>query len=308
MRRLLIMATMLPLVSMAQVFSSVSIEKLQGSVPGDVRMAGISKDGRYAFTTSMSNKGLQRVSLDGSGIETITTLDGAGYKPVISPDGKTVVHCADMFDEHHLRHTSVHLSLPDGSAKELQAPVRNLRAFSLLADEAMVATTDGTARHKIKSIGREALSHAVSVTTSDLRIQLTRNGETQTLTPNGDDEDTNYIWASLSPSGDRILYYVSDEGAYVCNLEGEDVQFIASDCLAPQWYDDQTIVGMDTTDDGKLITSSTIVAYGLDGSRQQLTEPSSMLMYPFCSAKAGSIVCTAANGEMYVLKVLKTEE
>ena len=124
-------------------------------------------------------------------------------------------------------------------------------------------------------------------------------------TPNGDDEDTRYIWASISPDGTRILYHVSSEGTYVCDLEGENVQFVAFDCLAPQWYDDNTIVGMKTRDDDLTIASSAIVAYTLDGARQQLTSDNDVLLYPFCSSQARRIVCARGNGEMVVLNVSK---
>ena len=48
MRKLWIVAALLPQLAMAQVFTSVKMEKVSGSEPGDVRTAGISRDGRFA--------------------------------------------------------------------------------------------------------------------------------------------------------------------------------------------------------------------------------------------------------------------
>lgn len=303
---------MTPVVAGAQVFRNVSVEKLSGSEPGDVRMAGISSDGQYAFVTSQTSQGLQRVSLKDGSRKLITKDSGAGIQPVISEDGRMVLFTSDHFDENHLRHTSVSVKdLASDSETQLIQPVRDLRSYRFAGSQAVVESADDVVRRKVRSlpqtIGQDEkeAEQSISVSNTGLRLQLTVGGKTTVLTPNGDDEDTNYIWASLSPDRKRILYYVSDEGAYVCNLQGEDVQYIGVDCLAPQWYDDNTIIGMKNTDDGHFILTSVIEAYTLDGARQQLTEPSQMLMYPYCSAATHRIVCTAANGEIFTINTEK---
>ena len=62
---------------------------------------------------------------------------------------------------------------------------------------------------------------------------------------------------------------------------------------------------MKTRDDDLTIASSAIVAYTLDGARQQLTSDNDVLLYPFCSSQARRIVCARGNGEMVVLNVSK---
>ena len=131
---------------------------------------------------------------------------------------------------------------------------------------------------------------------------VTIDGVTKNLSPNGNDEETSYIWPSLSPDGKRILYYVCGVGAYVCNLEGKEVKFIAHDCRAPQWYDNETIIGMNDRDDGKMLLSSSIMAYTLNGKVQELTDSTKRLMYPQCCARQNIIVCSAASGEIFILR------
>lgn len=285
-RRLCLLAAMLPLMATAQVFSTIDCRKIDLPQSEDVRVAAVSADGRYAFLTSMSNTGLQRISLDDSKkVITISKALGAGIDPVVSPDGQQVLHSADHFDEQHLRQTSLRLvDVDKDSGAEVMPAQRRIKA---------------TPQHAELSQGRPVVQSV------DLKIQLTVDGTTTILTPNGDGEDVSYIWASLSPSGARILYYVSDEGTYVCNLQGEDVQFVAYDLLAPQWYDDNTVVGMRNQDDGHFITSSSIVAYTLDGESQVLTDGSLRLMYPHCSSAAGIVMCSSSSGELYMLNLKK---
>lgn len=305
MRKLWILAILLPSMASAQVFSSVSMEKVRGSEAGDVRMAGISTDGKYALVTTMSNKGLTRVTLDDGEKVILSQEEGAGFQPVMSKDGRIVMCCSDTFDENHLRLTAVDVvDVSAGSSQRIISPTRNLGAFRLVDNEAEVEV-DGRLKQRKVATRNGVERKRPTITCNGLKMQLTRNGQTVTLTPNGDDDDTNYIWASISPDGTHILYHVSTEGTYVCDLNGENVQYIAFDCYAPQWYDDNTIIGMKEKDDDLFITSSAVVAYTLDGARQQLTSDDDVLLYPFCSSEAKRIVCTRGNGEMVMLNVEK---
>ena len=277
MRHLLLLLMSCSLTVQAQVFESVRLEKLSGSAPDDCRMAGISPDGSYVLTTTLTNKGLRHINLKTGHTKQLTDNPGAGFQPRVSADGRSIVCRNVTFDEHHLRQTSLELlDIEHGTQKQLRASAREV--------------------HESSGNGR------AEVFIEDMQLMVSVDGVTKNISPNGIDDDTRYIWPSLSPNGKRILYYVSGEGAYVCNLEGKEVRFIAHDCRAPQWYDDETIVGMNDRDDGKMLLSSSIVAYTLDGKVQELTDSSKMLMYPQCCARQGIIVCSAANGEIFILR------
>ncbi len=305
MRFILIFAALLPAVVSAQIFSSVEVEKVAGSEAGDVRMAGLSGDGRFAFVTSMANKGLVRVSLPDGECVPVTDEEGAGVAPVVSADGQTVLHRCDVLGADRLRQTAIVFNeVSSGRKVRVTEPARELGTYSLSGAVAEVAADGGTVRRKVRAKDKTEASRP-AVTCNDLKLQVTVDGITTTLAPNGDGEDVNYIWPSVSPDGKRILYYVSGEGTYVCDLHGGNVQYVGCDCLAPQWYDDNTVVGMKEKDDDLFIASCAIVAYTLDGRKQQLTPDDDVLLYPFCSAQAKRIVCARGNGEMVVLNVEK---
>ena len=285
MRKILMLLVSSCMTMQAQVFQHVEIEKLSDTQPGDCRLAGISPDGSYVLTTTQTSKGLRRIDLKTGEATQLTDLPGAGFEPKISSDGRHIVCRKVTFDERHMRQTALQmLDIEQGTQRQMRAPVRNLGAYSA---EEKAETNKGT-----------------EVFIEDMQLMVTIDGVTTNISPNGTDEDTRYIWPSLSPDGRRILYYVSGVGAYVCNLEGGDVQFIAHDCRAPQWYDNNIVIGMNDRDDGKLLQSSSIMAYSLDkGSAQELTDNQLMLMYPKCCAAKGIIVCSAASGEVFVVKV-----
>ena len=111
----------------------------------------------------------------------------------------------------------------------------------------------------------------------------------------------NYIWASLSPDKTKILYYVSEMGCYVCDINGNNSRFIGWDCRAPQWYNNEIIISMNDQDDGHFTTTSAIMAYTLDGKVQVLTSPDMVAMYPF--AAEGKVVFSTIQGKTYMLNV-----
>ena len=276
------------LMTQAQVFQKVSMEKLGGVESGDCRLAGMSPDGSYILTTTQTNKGLKQVNLQTGEQTQLTDIQGAGFQPSISTDGRQILFRKVSFDENHMRQTALQLlDLDQGTQKQFRAPAREVRGYKVDMEQ--------NTERKLRP----------EVFIEDMQLMVTIDGVTSNISPNGTDEDTRYIWPSLSPDGQRILYYVSGVGAYVCNLEGKDVQFIAHDCRAPQWYDDETIIGMNDRDDSEMLLSSSIMAYSLSGEVQELTNPEGMLMYPQCCSRRGIIACSAANGEVFIVKVEK---
>jgi len=288
----------------AQIFSSVSLEDVPGSQKSDCKLVGVSTDGQTLLTTTVTNRGLwQRNASTGESV-LISDAPGAGFQPVLSDDGKNVMFRKVRFDQSHRRLTSLYLQTLGASGEEcLVSPTRELQGYRFKENTALAVADSKPVSKRIA--GRKIGNDVPVVSLQDLQLTVTCNGKTTQLSPNG--TDVTYIWPSLSPDGTHILYYVGEEGVYVCNLEGTDVQFISHDCRAPQWYDNHTIVGMKDTDNGQYVTSSCLIAYTLDGKHQQLTEPSTLTMYPQCCPTKSCIYCCTYEGELKIVNVKKEE-
>lgn len=98
MRHLLLLLMSCSLTLQAQVFQSVRLEKLSGSAPDDCRMAGISPDGSYVLTTTLTNKGLWQINLKTGHTKQLTDNPGAGFQPRVSADGRSIVCRNVTFD------------------------------------------------------------------------------------------------------------------------------------------------------------------------------------------------------------------
>ena len=146
--------------------------------------------------------------------------------------------------------------------------------------------------------GRQAMTSAVR-TNDRLQIELSRNGSTIVLTPNG--ADHRYLWPQLSPDQSKIAYTVSGSGTYVYDLTTRQVTHLGK-MRAARWVDDQWIVAMQDSDDGYQVTASTIVMTRVDGTMQQtITGPNLKAMYP--SAQAGHVAFCTPQGDVYVMRI-----
>lgn len=272
---LFVAALFFGLAANAQVLKVVSMQQLTSPSDMDVKVAGVSPDGDYVLLTTGSNKGLQRYDVATKTTTVLSEAEGAGYNVQISADGQEVVYRETTVGRDQLRRNNI-------VRKNFTRQRRNVIARGQ-RDMDKMATTDAKA----------------TVTISDRLMVLHQNGTDKTLAPNGTDKS--YIWASISPDGTRLCYYVCGEGCFVSNIDGTNPQFIAHACRAAKWYNDNTLVGMADEDNGEFITASAIVAYTLDGRHSVLTDNTMIAMYP--SVAKNLIVFGTEDGSTYMLNV-----
>lgn len=276
MRKIILLGVVcsISMLASAQLLEIVSTKQLTTPSNEELKVAGFSPIGDYVLLTNDVNKGLMHYDLATDNVTTITEADGAGWAVKISLDGTNIVYreryiTADKLMKH------------------------DILEYNLVAKKkAMIAKEQ---RNLNKLV---AANNSVSIN-ENLHMVLIKDGKSTILTPNGANEA--YNWASLSPDGQKILYYVSGKGCYTCDLNGRDIHYIALDCRAPQWYDNNIIIGMHDEDNGKWITASAIVAYSLQGEKQILVNKETIAIYPYTAD--GKIAFSTAAGKVYVMNL-----
>ena len=260
----------------AQILQVVSTQKVATPKGTESKIVGISPKGDYLLLTNEDEQGLVRYDLATKKLTTITKEDGAGAYAKISQDGNTITYRKRIYDSSKL----VRFDVMQYNTQTRKASVV---AKQQAGTENMVDVKSQT---------------TVSVNT-DLYLVLNRNGKRVVMAPNG--EEYRYNWPSISPDGSKILYYVSGEGCYVCDINGNNVKFIARHCRAAQWYDNNTIVGMADEDDGHNFTASALMVYTLDGKSQTLITKDKLAMYPYVAKN--KVAFSTPTGEMFLLNV-----
>lgn len=269
----LFLALAIPMMASAQLLEVTSTEHV--TTNADAKVAAFSPKGDYLLLTNTSNQGLQRMDLATKKVTQITTAEGAGYNVKIAQDGKQVVYREVTIDANKSRlSTIVRHDLVAKQSKVVAKKQTNLAAMVVDAERP-------------------------SFSVKDRQLMMTRNGETTVFSPNG--QQYSYHWASLSPNGQKVSYYISAVGCFVCDIDGQNIQFIGHNCYAPVWYNDEIIIASDTKDDGHVITESAIVAYDLKGNKQVLTNSDHIAVFP--QAAAGKIAYSTSEGEIFVMNV-----
>ena len=290
----------MPIAGSAQVRSVKSVEKVPIPVDADNAVAAISPGGDYILLTTSTHRGLKKFDLATGETTTLTEAEGAGYGATVTADGKTIVYRETSFTPQHLKMTALKsISTVTGAKRELAPAQRMLQGYRLDGNAAAVISKGKMRVRSLNGAKIVATPPTLSLTQNH-QMQLTRNGKTTLLAPNG--KNVRYIWPSLSPDGTKVLYYVSGVGCFVCDLNGNNVKLMGQ-LRAAKWYDNTTIVGMNDQDNGEYVTSSSIIAKTLSGAEQKLTSDEIIAQYPQVSPSSRKIAFETPAGEAYIINL-----
>ena len=269
----LFLALAIPMMASAQLLEVGSTERVAKT--GDAKVAAFSPTGDYLLLTNTSNQGLQRMDLATKKVTNLSTAAGAGYNVQVSRNGKEVVY------------------------REVVTNAKQMRSSNIVRHNFEIAKTQTVAKQQRSLVAMSVEAERPSFAIQDQQLMITENGKTRVFSPNG--EQYSYHWATLSPNGKKVCYYISAVGCFVCDIDGSNIQFIAHSCYAPVWYNDNIIIASDTKDNGEVILESAIVAYSLDGQKQVLTNGNQIAVFP--QTTVGKIAYSTSEGEVYVMNV-----
>lgn len=234
-----------------------------------------------AFSTD-NYDGLNVYDFSNQSIVKVSDESGSGFQPFFSEDNK--IFYKNTVYKSKLKYDGLKsFDLRKKTVKEELTPQRNLKP--------------------VRKYGNKTTSPLVWSDGKNLNID--RNGETEILNPI---ENANgYVWASLSPNGQMILFNAVAVGAFVSDLKGNIISSLGY-LNAPVWYDNEFVVGMQDKDDGNNVTESKVIMKNLAGNIvKQLSDSGQIAMYPTVSSVAKKVAYNTIEGNIYVLE-LKIKE
>ncbi|MBR5728077.1 MAG: hypothetical protein IKS64_03545 [Muribaculaceae bacterium] len=263
----------------AQVVNVGGIERVNLPEDAATQVAAVSPAGDYLLLSTDTHQGLTKLDLATGERTVITNAPGAGYNVRISDDGNNIVYRQTSINDKKLRQTAVqNYNVATRATEQLVKPTRDM-----------------------KKVQASALKKAtMAYATQNYELMVNVDGKARQLTPLG--AGKRYIWVSLSPNGEKVLFFVSGDAAYVCNIDGTGLQKLGM-LHAAKWLDDNIVVGMNDKDNGEVYTSSEIVAVNLQGQRQVLTGNDMIAMFPQCGGD--KIAFTTDAGEVYMINLTK---
>lgn len=298
------MAVAVASIAQAQQFEVVNLTQVKAGTQTMAYHPKFMPDGNL-LVTAENYDGLGIINVSNGTYTHLTNMEGAGYYPVISEDGKTIL----TRDMQKLSATQNIYTL-DVDTKELTPVAENVEHVNQLSLSNGVATYAIAGKSMTKTVANAITPvrkmNNILVTEEDLKIVVYKNGVRSVLDPLAGqlgDWDPQYTWTSLSPDRSKILFGCADY-AYVCNLDGSGLVKLGF-MRAPQWRGNTHVVGMVDADDGYHYTKSDIVIVAVDGTQmQQLTTPSDEIkMFPAVSNDGSQIAFHTLEGKIYVMTI-----
>ena len=229
---------------------------------------------------------------------TATTLSdelGAGFDARWAGDGQVCFVTAKRGGDHLIYRTPMRYNLANDKTEALLEPQHG-------AVQPVVGNRGSAFVGARKSQGRVS-DTGTSVYTQDSQLMITRDGVTTAYSPVK--SYAGYLWAALSPQGDKVVFVAAESGVFVTDLEGRVLASLGRYEM-PCWLNNDYLVAQNATDDGHQFTTSQILLLKADGSfSHALTPPTSMTMQP--TAAAGTVVYTTIDGHLTMMKIKITQ-
>jgi len=233
--------------------------------------------GNLLAFSSENYKGLNLYDFSNKSTLKVSDEPGAGFQPAFSDDGK-ILYKNTVYRSNLKYEGLKSYDLQRKTIKVELEPQRNLKPAQKYGNKtATLVWSDGR------------------------NLNIDRNGETKILNPI---ENANgYIWASLSPNGQMILFNAVAVGTFVTDLKGNIIASLGY-LNAPVWYDNEFVVGMQDKDDGNDVTESKVILKNLAGTvAKQLSDSGQIAMYPTASSVAKKVAYNTIEGNIYVLEL-----
>jgi hypothetical protein len=284
----LMVAMVLPTV--AQEVEVTSLKRLLEGVEGPAYYPVLDATGsRLLFSTE--GGALKMHDLTDGVTTTVTSDYVAGNDACFGGDGKVYFVTQEVGEDHLIYRTGQRFDAATRKIDRLTEPQHG-------AVRAVPATRGGA----LKAPGRDYRSSSDigdAAWTEGSRVHVTVGGEERVFSPV--DSWAGYLWASLSPNGQRVAFFAAGKGIVVIDLRGQ-VTAMLGNYEMPCWYDSDYIVAQNAKDDGHQFTSSQIMLLKADGTwKAELTKPASMAMQP--TSGGGKIVYTTIDGLLYEMKI-----
>lgn len=303
-KTLFCIAVAMATIAHAQQFEVTSLERVKTGSQTAVYHPKFMPNGNI-LVTAENYDGLGLVDMKSGSYTLLTDMEGAGYYPVISEDGKTIL--TRNMSKVNATQSIYTLNVETKELTTVAENVGHVNQISFKNGEATLAVEGKSVTKTVSgAITPVRQMNNILVTEEDLKIVVYKNGVRSVLDPLAgklDGWDPQYTWTSLSPDRKKILFGCADY-AYVCNLDGTGLVKLGF-MRAPQWRGNTHVVGMIDADDGYHYTKSEIVIVRVDGTQmQQLTTPSDEIkMFPSASADGSQIAFHTLEGKIYVMTI-----
>jgi len=207
------------LITITQVISNAQTVKVLSEkiLPVSGQFPTLNSTGDKILFSTAGYAGLSLYDITSNTNIKISEEDGTGYEPQFSPDNQYVFFRKTSYLNNRRLNAIVGFNIADNSLKEMLKPQRFLNKIQPL-NSGVLAFAGG---HLLKATTKRTTSSDVYVTADDqLRIVIYDGKSIRQINPLKM-EEPRYIWVSLSPDKQKILFTALGKGTFVCDFSGK---------------------------------------------------------------------------------------
>lgn len=284
-----------------QQFTNVEIVNLTNEINEKLFYPILSPDGLYVYASSEDYSKIYRINLDSKQLELIIEEAGAGYQFSFSNSGDKIFYRTTLIANGRIYSALKVFNLTIKESTLIEDYKRFVSPPTIDQNDNMIYTIEDNI-NVLSSSYEKTFSSSPYVTIENQIIALYQNDEKKLLKPLG---DGNYIWVSVSPDGEKLLFTFAGFGTYISDLNGNIITELGY-ANAPKWSPDGNWVAfMNDKDDGHHYVSSEIFVVNINNAeRIKLTDSShGIAMYPNWSSDGKKIIFNNDEGEIFVIKL-----
>jgi Tol biopolymer transport system component len=287
----------------AQSVTVTSVEAITTLEQGKFFYPVSNYDNSNILFSSENYKGLWMMDLINGNLKKINDFYGAGYEAGFTRDDK-IIFRKDEF-VNNLRYISLYeYNTNTEEQSAIEEKLRGISEFKNVNGEGVIYSRENKL---VKQSNNNKLNKTLSENYPALIIEnsdivIYNNDERIVLNPMG---DGNYLWASVSPDGNKLLFTLAGKGSFVTSLNGEVIGELGY-ANYPQWSNNSKwVVFMKDYDDGEQIIDSELFVSSIDGKTQvNITNTKDVYeMYPKWSKTKDEIFCNSSDGIIYKIEL-----
>jgi len=289
--------------TIAQEVSVISNKALTSLEQGEFYYPQGNIDDSKIIFSSETYKGLWMLNNNSGRIEKLNDYNSAGYEPIFTESDK-IIHRKDDFQNNRRFISIYEYNVFEKMERIVEEELRDIAQIKVVNGEDINYSRNQSLL-EIKSndkLTKTATNNLPIVMIENSDLVLYNNGVREVVNPNG---DGNYLWASVSPDGTKLLFTFAGQGSFVTDLSGKILGKF-NEAHYPQWSSDgEWILYMKDYDDGEKVIESDLFISTVDGNNEfKITETKERHeMYPVWSKSENAVYYNSTVGIIYKIEL-----
>lgn len=245
-----------------------------------------SPDGSQIAVTTDNYTGILVANADGSGLKSITTEAGVGYKMRWSADGTQILGRTNIIENNRTHHEVKAWNVVTGHVDLIMPKSRNITGTPTWKSIKITPTLQNSDVY-------ELMVNNPAKATSQIESLKEYSGK-MVINP------------ALSPDGNKVAFQIPGHGMWICDSDGANLKSLGKGSN-PQWLpDNQSLIFTIVTDDGTNFTASDIYSINVnDGKKYLLTDNTNLIpLTPSVSPDGKKVVFeNAIDASIYIINL-----